>query len=117
MTAARPRGGDGSSLTTFDFPRYDRSRSGDSPIPQEAHKASDFERLERAVRALVEQHRELRAENTKLRREVAELERRVGALDEQVIELNQRRQDVGKRIDELISQLDHLEAHFAAGRE
>jgi septal ring factor EnvC (AmiA/AmiB activator) len=104
-------------LTTFVFPRYDRSCAGDPPIPQGTENATDFERLERAVAALVEQHRGLRAENARLRREIEDLERRLGALDEQVIEMNQRRQDVGKRIDDVLSQLDHLDAHFAASRE
>jgi septal ring factor EnvC (AmiA/AmiB activator) len=107
-------------LTSFVFPRYDRPRAGDLPISRHADKATDrdeFERLERAVASLVEQHRVLRAENARLRRECEALERRAGALDEQVIEMHQRRQDVGKRIDELISQLDHLDAHFSAQRD
>ena len=108
------------SLTSFVFPRYDRTRAGDPPISRDPDKATgstDLERLERAVESLVEQHRALRAENARLHREVEALERRVGALDEQVIEMHQRRQDVGKRIDDLISQLDHLDAHFSAQRD
>ena len=108
------------SLTTSVFPRYDRARAGDPPISRDAHTATeptDFERLERAVQALVEQHRVLRGENARLRRELELLERRVGALDEQVMEMNQRRQDVGKRLDDVISQLDHLDAHIAAPRD
>ena len=104
-------------MTTFVFPRYDRPRVGDPPISQDAHKATDFERLERAVQTLLEQYRALRSENASLRRKVEVLEQRVGALDEQVIEMNQRRQDVGKRVDDLISQLDHLDAHFSVQRD
>jgi hypothetical protein len=31
--------------------------------------------------------------------------------------MSQRRQDVGKRLDDVISQLDHLDAHFTAPRD
>jgi predicted nucleic acid-binding Zn-ribbon protein len=65
----------------------------------------------------VKRYRGLQAENQRLRRELDESLRKVDALDGQVLELNQRRQDVGKRMDELISQLDHLDAHFSASND
>ena len=49
-----------------------------------------------------------------LRRRLEEKNRRIRTLEEQILEANQKRQDVAKRIDELISQLDHLDAQFAA---
>jgi chromosome segregation ATPase len=64
------------------------------------------------VRSLVERYLGLRRENAGLERELEESRGRIAALDGEVFELNQRRQEVSKRIDELISQLQHLEAHF-----
>jgi septal ring factor EnvC (AmiA/AmiB activator) len=70
---------------------------------------SDFERLERAVVALVERHRKALDENAALRDRLEERERRLRVADGQVLELNQRRQDVAKRIDDLVAQIALLE--------
>lgn len=90
---------------------------GGDPIPAKTEAAYDFGRLERAVGALLERYRELLRENRSLRRQLADHERRTHSLEAQVLETNQRRQDVAKRIDDLITQIDHLDAHFGGRRE
>ncbi len=74
----------------------------------------DFERLERAVAALVAAHREVSVENVGLRVRLEEKARGIRSLEGQLLEANQKRQDVSKRIDELIAQLDHLDAQLAS---
>ncbi len=74
--------------------------------------AYDWDRLERAVRALVSQHEALRTEARVLRDELGERNQRVRWLEAQLLEANQRRQDTTKRIDELIAQLDQLDAQL-----
>jgi chromosome segregation ATPase len=76
-------------------------------------KAFDWDRLEVAVRALVDQQSHLRDELASIRADLAEREHRIRRLEAQIIEANQSRQDTGKRIDELISQLDQLDAQLA----
>ena len=85
---------------------------GGDAISDAARRTYDLARLERAVRALVAQHRRLGTENAAQRRAIEERDVRIRALEEQVLELNQRRQDVHKRIDDLISQIDHLDAQL-----
>ena len=86
-------------------------------ISRSAAKTNDFDRLERAIRALVEAHEELRRENAGLRAALAEGGQRIRALDSDLIAANQRRQDAYKRIDELISHLDQLDAQLAEAGE
>ena len=73
----------------------------------------DWDRLERAVRALVSQQEILRNEVTALRGELGERNHRIRTLEAQLLEANQRRQDTGKRIDDLVAQLDQLDAQLA----
>jgi septal ring factor EnvC (AmiA/AmiB activator) len=87
------------------------------PIPDDAGSHYDFERLERAVNALVVRYEELRAENSELRRTLRERDQHVRGLDATIRESNQRRQDVGKHIDDLIAQIDQLDARFEAQEE
>ncbi len=77
----------------------------------------DFQRLERAVGALVESHQRTLEENQLLRRELAEKNGHIGGLEEQLLDANQRRQDVGKRVDELIAQIDQLDAQLGSLEE
>ncbi|MCG8592406.1 MAG: hypothetical protein MJE66_24205 [Proteobacteria bacterium] len=56
--------------------------------------------------ALVEQKRQLAAENEELRRTLTRRDDQVRTLEERLRDLNQRRRDVIKRIDELIAQVD-----------
>jgi chromosome segregation ATPase len=100
-------------LTEGAAARYDHSVGG-SPISSQADTTYGFERLERAVTKLVEEHRALRRENARLIRELGDRDHRIGVLEGQILELNQRRQDVGKRIDELISQIEHLDTRLGA---
>ncbi len=72
----------------------------------------NFERLDRALRALVETCRALRDENASLHEELANRDRHIGRLDDQVLTQNQRRQDALKRIDDLVSRLEWLDAQF-----
>ena len=74
--------------------------------------ASQFERLEALVRALVDRHRALEDERQQLRAGLKEREARVKALDAQLVDMNQTRRDAAKRIDELITQLDQVEAEI-----
>jgi septal ring factor EnvC (AmiA/AmiB activator) len=98
-------------LTGFPHRRYDPSRAGGGPIP-DSEENVDFERLERAVTALVEFTRRQRDENGVLRRKLEERTRRIRHLEGQLLEANQLRQDVAKRIDELIVQITHLESEL-----
>jgi DNA repair exonuclease SbcCD ATPase subunit len=74
----------------------------------------EWQRLERAVETLVDEHERLLAQNETLRGQVATKDRRIHELDEQLMEANQKRQEVGKRIQELIAQIDHLDAELGA---
>ena len=74
--------------------------------------ASQFERLETLVRAMVDRHRALEEERQKLRAGLKEREARIKALDAQLVDMNQTRRDAAKRIDELITQLDQVEAEI-----
>lgn len=74
----------------------------------------DWDRLERAVRALVSRQEALRNEVRALRGDLGERNHRIRVLETQLLEANQRRQDTGKRIDELIAQLDQLDAQLAS---
>jgi septal ring factor EnvC (AmiA/AmiB activator) len=90
---------------------------GGSLISDDGQNDYDFERLERAVDALVRRHEGIRKENAALRRDLLDREQRIRRLDEQLLEANQRRKDVGKRIEELIAQLDQLDAQFDSQEE
>jgi len=93
-----------------------RASAASSGIARRANGAPtdefDWQRLERAIAALVDDHQRLSRENDSLRDRVATRDRRIQELDEQLMEANQRRQEVGKRIQELIAQIDHLDAEL-----
>jgi septal ring factor EnvC (AmiA/AmiB activator) len=74
----------------------------------------DWDRLERAVRALVAQQERLQREVRTLRDDLGERNQRIRSLEQQLLEANQRRQDTSKRIDELIAQLDQLDGQLAS---
>ena len=78
-----------------------------------ASQEFDFDRLERAVVALVERQRRLLEQNASLLRSLEERDRRLADLDDQLEHARQLREDVGKRIDELIAQIDQLDAQLA----
>jgi chromosome segregation ATPase len=83
----------------------DSRASADSP-------AYDWDRLERAVGALVAQHDALRSKVRALTLELGERDSRIRGLEAQLLQANQRRSDTSKRIDELIAQLDELDAQL-----
>jgi len=72
----------------------------------------DWDRLERAVGALVAQQDALRARIRALALEIGERDTRIRGLEAQLLQANQRRSDAYKRIDELIAQLDELDAQL-----
>ena len=114
--ASRPRAdpkGSGDVLTAGAADRYDPTLGG-APISNQADTTYGFDRLERVVTKLVQEHRALRQENARLIRELGDRDHRISVLEGQILELNQRRQDVGKRIDELISQIEHLDTRLSA---
>jgi chromosome segregation ATPase len=69
----------------------------------------DFERLERAVASLAEQHEQAKRENARLRNEAELREARVGELEAKLKAAEDRRQAVLGRIDALMSELDRLD--------
>ena len=71
--------------------------------------ASQFERLEALVRALVDRHRALNEEREQMRAGLKERDTRIRSLGVQLVQMNQTRSDAAKRIDELIAQLDRVE--------
>lgn len=105
-TRAAKSGGDalcvGDAVLTPDVPTRPKS------------SVYDWDRLERAVGALVAQQESLRKELRALRDDLGERNHRIRKLEAQLIEANQRRQDTCKRVDELIAQLDQLDAQLAS---
>ena len=109
-------------LTTFTRSGYDPvERSGGFPLKSATKevisRGFDFERLERAVAALVEQHERMQKSTRELRTGIRERDERIRRLEEELLEANQRRKDVGKRIDELIGQIDQIEAGLQASED
>src|SRR5262245_4549354 len=113
----------GGSIPHVDLARGTRAAKGGIDVPRvenaemEIRTPSspyDWDRLERAVRALVSHQEALRNELRALRGDLVERNHRIRVLETQLLEANQRRQDTGKRIDELIAQLDQLDAQLAS---
>ena len=88
------------------------AKAGSSKTAQDRERY-DWERLEFAVRALVEQQEGLRNVCDSLRGELGGRDDKIRLLEAQLLEANQLRQDTAKRIDELISQLDQLDEQLA----
>jgi chromosome segregation ATPase len=105
VTSARAAKGE------IDAPRIETT---DTQIRSAAASAYDWDRLERAIGALVAQHEALRKELSELRSDLGERNHRIRVLETQLLEANQRRQDTTKRIDELIAQLDQLEGQLSS---
>jgi len=112
----------GGSIPHVDLARGTRAAKGGIDLPRvengdtEIRTPSpyDWDRLERAVRALVAQQEALRKELSTLRGDLGERNHRIRTLETQLLEANQRRQDTIKRVDELIAQLDQLDAQLAS---
>jgi chromosome segregation ATPase len=86
--------------------------TGKAPRAMSDAPVYDWDRLERAVGALVARHEELQGKVRTLGVELAERESRIRGLEAQLLQANQRRSDTSKRIDELIAQLDQLDAQL-----
>jgi len=104
-------------LTAFPRADYDRRAASrgwpiSEPVVDRESGSSQLERLELALRSLLERVRLLIRENRRLREELGDRERRLRALDERLFEMSQRRQDVAKRVDDLITTVDQLEARY-----
>ena len=102
---------DSASLTRPNLTRPDRSVE---PAGATSPTTYGWDRLERAVNALVARQESLQKEARDLQRALDEREQRVRQLEAQILAANQRRTDTGKRIDELISQLDQLDAQLVS---
>jgi chromosome segregation ATPase len=86
-------------------------------VAGDSESAYDFERLERAVDALLGSSERLRLENRQLREQLASRVQRIQALESELRHANQRRQDIAKRVDELIAQIDQLDAQLGQAEE
>ncbi len=84
--------------------------SGPHPDPDADPASSELDRLEHAVRRLVEYTEKLRVENDGLR---GELEAMRG-LQERLLAESQLRQDALKRIDDLVGLIEQLDPTLAA---
>jgi len=74
--------------------------------------AYDYDRLEKAVEALLVSHERAREESASLRQALDERDERIRELDGRLLEMNQRRQDAVKRIDQLVERLEGLDARL-----
>lgn len=92
--------------------------SAQSAQRQEAFApAYDYNRLERVVAELLNEHRKLRSENEELRQELVERDEQLVGLDQRVSQQEQRRTDALKRVGDLIAQVEGFAtlASHAAG--
>ncbi len=86
-----------------------------SPVPG-GSRVAELDRLERAVRALIDQQASLQLENARLRESLDESEHAVEAgraalegLEERLLGESERRQDAIKRIEDLVRLLEKLD--------
>ncbi len=87
-----------------------RATSNKRPEP----RSSELDRLERAIRALIEQQNALRDENDELRGEVEARDVTMHGFEERLLAETQRRQDAVKRIDDLVGLIEQLDPTLAA---
>jgi regulator of replication initiation timing len=101
------------------MPSADAQVSVDDPDSVRAEEASsarpsELDRLEQAVRELVEQRAALGAENDLLRGDLDQASITTRDLEERLLAETQRRQDAVKRIDDLVGLIQQLEPSLAA---
>jgi regulator of replication initiation timing len=101
------------------MPSADAQVSVDDPDSARAEEASsarpsELDRLEQAVRELVEQRAALGAENDLLRGDLDQASITTRDLEERLLAETQRRQDAVKRIDDLVGLIQQLEPSLAA---
>ena len=85
------------------------AKRGAASDKQQESRPSELERLERAVRALIEQQEALRDETDELRGELSSRDATVHALEERLLAESQRRQDAVKRIDDLVGLIQQID--------
>ncbi|MCH2185248.1 hypothetical protein MK280_05185 [Myxococcota bacterium] len=72
----------------------------------------DFDRLERAVRSLVEQQTRLSSENQQLRDQLAQRDVEAERLNGEIQDAQLRREGAIARVDALMAELDRLDARL-----
>jgi hypothetical protein len=93
----------------------DPGSNGSNDSPSRA-RPSELDRLERAVRVLIEQRAVLNAENDLLRGDLDQASVATRDLEEQLLFETQRRQDAVKRIDDLVGLIQQLEPSLAPAK-
>ena len=77
----------------------------------------DFDRLERSVRFLLEEHQRLSAERAELLDELVEREKRVKALEAQLESERTLRTRAIDRVDKVLARVERLQSSVAAAAE
>jgi len=88
------------------------SRSDESRAELTDATRYDFDRLERAVRSLVEQQNRLSRENQALRDQLAERDVEAERLHGEIQDAQLRREGAIARVDALMAELDRLDAQL-----
>jgi len=76
----------------------------------------DFERLERSVEILIEDHERLSAEREALRNELVERERRILSLEAKLAAESQRRASAAEHVDRILKHLEAVERRVVDAR-
>ena len=77
----------------------------------------DFDRLERSVEFLIDEHARLTGEREALLEELIEREQRISALTSQLEEESTRRRAAVEGVDKILSRLEQLQASVSATAE
>lgn len=77
----------------------------------------DFDRLERSVDFLIDEHRRLSAEREALLGELLEREHRIALLETKLESERSRRVTAIERVDKILSRLDQLRAGVSIAQE
>jgi chromosome segregation ATPase len=77
----------------------------------------DFDRLERSVEFLIDEHTRLTGEREALLEELIEREQRISALTSQLEEESTRRRAAVEGVDKILSRLEQLQASVSATAE
>jgi hypothetical protein len=77
----------------------------------------DFDRLERSVEFLIDEHARLTGEREALLEELIEREQRISALTSQLEEESTRRRAAVEGVDKILSRLEQLQASVSAPAE
>lgn len=77
----------------------------------------DFDRLERSVEYLIDEHRRLSAEHDELLGELRDREHRISALEARVAAERALRAAAVESVDKILARLEQLQASVRAGSE